>query len=84
MILPTKHLSSERALISVASEVLELISNKSTVSSVWNDLQENHSVLLKYGDVPYDWYVLSLVLLYMMGLIDKDNGYLIRINNNDS
>ena len=84
MILPTKHLSSERALISIASEILELICNKSTVSSVWNDLQEKHSSLLKHGDITYDWYVLSLDLLYMMGLIDKDDGYLKRIKNNDS
>jgi len=82
MILPTKHLRSDRALISVASEVLELIRDKSTVSSVWNDLQIKYKALLKYGDVPYDWYVLSLDLLYLMGLIYKEDGFLKRINKN--
>lgn len=82
MILPTKHLRSDRALISIASEVLELIRKKSTVSSVWNDLQAKHKALLKYGDVPYDWYVLSLDLLYLMGLIYKEDGFLKRTNKN--
>lgn len=84
MILPTKHLSANRSLISVASEVFELIDKKSTISSMWNDLQEKHKSLLRHGDVPYDWYILALDLLYMMGLIEVRNSFIKRINKNDS
>jgi len=83
MILPTKHLRSDRALISVASEILQLVKRKSTVSSLWNDLQEKHKVFLRYGDVPYDWFVLALDLLYLIGMIEEQGGFIKRMKKND-
>ena len=79
MILPTKHLSPDRAIITVASETFELINNRSTVSSVWNDLQEQHRAYTRQGEIPYDWFILSLDFLYPIGAINEDNGKLTRI-----
>jgi len=79
MILPTKHLQPSRALISVASEVLELIGRKATVSSIWDALQIKHKEALRYGEVPYDWYILSLDLLFLMGAIEEQDGVIKRI-----
>lgn len=81
MILPTKHLQPSRALISVASEVLELIGRKSTVSSIWDALQVKHREALRFGEVPYDWYILSLDLLFLMGTIEEQDGIIKRINS---
>lgn len=78
MILPTKHLSPERAIITVASEIFVLINNRSTVSSVWNDLQEKNRECMRQGRIPYDWFILSLDFLYMIGAIEEDNGKLTR------
>lgn len=80
MILPTKHLSPDRAIITVASEIFELINNRSTVSSVWNDLQEKHRGCIRQGEIPYDWFILSLDFLYLIGSIEEYNGRLTRAN----
>lgn len=80
MILPTKHLSPDRAIITVASEILELINNRSTVSSVWNDLQEKHRSSMRHGEIPYDWFILSLDFLYLIGAMEEKNGKLIRMD----
>ena len=78
MILPTKHLSPDRAIITVASEILGLINNRSTVSSVWNDIQDKHRASMRQGEIPYDWFILSLDFLYLISAIDENHGNLTR------
>lgn len=80
MILPTKHLSPDRAIISIASEIFELIGRRSTVSAVWNEVQENCKAGMRQGDVPYDWFILSLDFLFLVGAIEENNGKLIRVD----
>lgn len=82
MILPTKHLSPERSIISVSSEILELIDTRSTVSSIWNSLQKKHKASLRFSDVPYDWFILALDFLYMVGAIDERNGLIQKVKSN--
>lgn len=79
MILPSKHLSPDRAIITVASEVFELINNRSTVSSTWNDLQEKRRGCKWKSEIPYDWFILSLDFLYLIGCIEVDNGRLTKV-----
>lgn len=81
MILPTKHLPPRRALISVASEVYPLIKRKSTVSSIWYDLQKQHRISLRVGEVSYDWFILALDFLYIMGKVDYQNGNIRKVNH---
>jgi len=82
MILPTKHLSPERSIISVSSEVFELIGRRSTVSSIWTSLQEKHKSSLRVGDVPYDWFILALDFLYIVGAIEEEQGLIKKVKNN--
>ena len=81
MILPTKHLSPKRAVISVASEIHPLIKRGSTVSSIWNDLQEQHKVSRRVGEVSYDWFILALDFLYLMGKVDYEEGYIRKVKS---
>lgn len=83
MILPTKHLRPDRALISVASEIFEFINKRSTVSSIWNALQDKNKVLLEGRTVPFDWFILALDLLYLMDLVEEKSGFIVRKNKND-
>ncbi len=82
MILPSKHMAPNRALISVSADVFELIDKRSTVSSVWNDFQEQQKSSLRYGEIPYDWFVLAIDLLFLIGVIEEKNGLLVRITKN--
>ena len=74
MILPSKHLRANRALLTVAAEILYLLDDKSTVRSLWADLKKKHSESLRINDVPFDWYILSLDLLFLMGIVEHKNG----------
>lgn len=84
MILPTKHLPPDRSLIFLASEISLLVGRNSTVSSIWSDLKKKHSSELRSGEVPYDWFVLALDLLYLMDLIEEQGGLIRKTKRNAS
>jgi hypothetical protein len=81
VILPTKHLPPRRAIISVASEIHTLIKRTSTISSIWSDLQRQHRMSLRVGEVSYDWFILALDFLYLMGKVDYENGYIKKVKS---
>ena len=74
MILPTKHLRPERALLTVGGELLSHLHEPMTVSRLWDDLRFARSRGSELTPVNYDWFVLALDLLYMIGAIDFDRG----------
>lgn len=78
MILPTKRVSEDRSLIHVGAEILSLLTEPKTVSRLWHELkrQRNSS---NTSPLTYDWFILSLDLLYIMRALDLHKG-LIRRN----
>lgn len=80
MILPTKHLSQDRALLTVGARLLARLSQPRTVSALWEEI--SRPVLLIKGSkrpaLRYDAYVLALDLLFLMGAIEFQNGLLSR------
>ncbi len=76
MILPSKHLSEERALITIGAEVLGLLREPKTVSRLWTDLKKHRAAGVP---VMYDWFVLSLDVLFALGLVDIDRGRVARL-----
>ncbi len=75
MILPSKHLSEDRALVTIGAEVLGLLREPKTVSRLWTDLKKKRAASVP---VNYDWFVLSLDVLYALGLVDIDRGRVTR------
>ncbi|WP_420851332.1 ABC-three component system middle component 6 [Parashewanella hymeniacidonis] len=39
---------------------------------------------MRVGDVPYDWFILALDFLYIVGAIEEKQGLIIKVNNNVS
>lgn len=79
MILPTKHLSQDRALLTVGARALTLLSRPKTVSALWEEI--SRSANPSEGRKPvlrYDAYVLTLDLLFLMGAIELQDGLLYR------
>ena len=72
MILPTKGMASERALLSIGADVLRRLERPKTVSLLWDGIRDRQSSLL--GTVSYDWFLLALDLLYLLGAIDFQDG----------
>ena len=75
MILPTKHLREERSLLGVGAHILEILDEPKTVSRVWEELlsgrSANHESL-----IPFDWFVLTLDLLFTIGAVKRRRGLL--------
>ena len=79
MILPSKHLSQERALLTVGGRILQHLRHPMTVSALWEELThrvENpqHST----SPLSYDGFVLALDLLHFIGAIEMEAGLLTR------
>ena len=79
MILPTKHLRPERAMLTVGAEVLRLLTEPKTVSRLWDELKRAMDERSSTRKVNYDWFVLTLDFLYMLGAVEMDQGRIRRI-----
>lgn len=79
MILPTKHLSQDRALLTVGARLLAHLAQPKTVSALWEII--SRPAIIKDGKksaLRYDAYVLTLDLLFLMGAITLKDGLLSR------
>ena len=79
MILPSKHLPHDRALLSVGGMVLANLSRPKTISGLWGEFSrgpENHQVPDKR--IGFDGFVLALDLLFLLGAIELNEGLLSR------
>lgn len=74
MILPTKGIAPRQALLTVGAEVLRLLTEPKTVSRVWDELGDPDEL----PTLTYDWFVLSLDLLYLLGAVEFERGRLRR------
>ncbi len=77
MILPTKHISQENALLSIGAQILKHLNRSKTVSSLWEDIlityRDNQN---SNTDISYEWFVLTLDFLFIMKAIDLKDGLL--------
>lgn len=79
MILPTKHISQDRALLTVGARLLLYLSQPMTVSALWEAVSRSSRAKdSKKPPLRYDAYVLTLDLLFLMGAIELGDGLLSR------
>lgn len=74
MILPTKHVRPDRALIGVGAEVLDILKRPMTMSRLWDEMRGRRSLHAPNAPIDYQWFILSLDLLFTMGAVDFDRG----------
>jgi hypothetical protein len=80
MILPSKHLPQDRALLTVGGHVLTFLARPKTVSALWEELNKHEAGLTTTMPrrITYDWFLLALDLLYALGTIELDSGRVAR------
>lgn len=78
MILPTKHIRPERALLAIGADILACLSRPMTVSRVWDDVCERRGNSIGVAPINYDWFILALDLLFMLRAVTFENGLLIK------
>ncbi len=76
MILPTKHIRPDRALLAVGGDLLVSLYEPRTVSGLWDDVRAKRGDSGEPAPINYDWFVLALDLLFMIGVIELDRGLL--------
>lgn len=75
MILPTKGITPDRALLTVGARVLSLLDVPKTVSRLWDETRCSSSA---HQEMTFDWFVLALDLLFIMDAVDVERGRLRR------
>ncbi|WP_410876382.1 ABC-three component system middle component 6 [Nocardia sp. A7] len=79
MLLPTKGVSADRALITIGADLLEELRDPLSVSALWERYSNRQRSTNKAGRITFDWFSLSLTALYAMRLIETSpDGYLRR------
>ncbi len=78
MILPSKHLSQDRALLTVGARILQNMDQPKTASSLWEAILHQDSRRGGNLSLSYDGFVLAMDLLFMMGSIELEEGLLSR------
>lgn len=72
MILPTKHLQLDRSLLIQGSGLLETLRQPQTVNRLWSVARE------ETGLRSFDEFCLGLSFLFAIGLIEFDDGLVVR------
>jgi hypothetical protein len=75
VILPTKGIPPEQALLAVGARILKLLDRPKTVSRVWDELRTSDRWTTP---ARFDWFMLALDLLYVLGAIEMTQGRLRR------
>lgn len=78
MILPTKGMPADAALLSVGALILRDLGEPKTVSRLWADLRQRQDTA---PALTFDWFVLALDLLFMIGTVKYAAGRVCRIES---
>ncbi len=78
MLLPTKRIPADRALLIIGAEVLKLLNEPKTVSKLWSEFQIQRESVMNSNPVPFDWFILALDLLYCLSAVSLSHGVLER------
>ena len=78
MILPSKHLSADRALLTVGAEILSRLAEPKSVSVLWEKLRQGKLAKQNTKPLSYTSFVLALDLLCMIGAIEMKNNLISR------
>ena len=72
MILPSKHISQDQALIGIGAILLKEISQPQTVTSLWEAVCENSAI------GTFERFVLALDMLHITGVLALEHGLIVR------
>ena len=78
MLLPTKGVSTERALMTIGAEILEELRDPMSVSALWERFISRSRSSAHTHRITFDWFVLALSVLYAIKLIDLSDDNFIR------
>jgi len=78
MLLPTKGLSFDRALVTIGADILEVLTVPTSVSGLWERFTSARRTSSSAERVTFDWFSLALASLYAMGVVEPTRNDYIR------
>jgi hypothetical protein len=78
MILPTKSIGQDLALLTVGAQIIEQLERPATVNAAWDRVTAFRNSIDAPSALPFWWFALALDLLFATGAIDLDAGQLVR------
>ena len=78
MILPTKHIRPDRALLAVGADVLSCLREPITVSRLWDEIRAARSDRAVSAPINYDWFVMTLDLLFILKAVQFERGLIVK------
>ena len=79
MLLPTKGIEPQRALLTIGATLIELLESPATVSGLWGRFSKYSSDI--HGDymITFDWFALALSMLFAIEAVSwNESGQLVR------
>jgi hypothetical protein len=80
VIQPTKGISADRALLTVGAQVVQQLQQPATVSAAWHGVKEWRRRAGYQANLPYSWFILALDTLYTLGVLQYEDGLLVKGN----
>jgi hypothetical protein len=78
MIVPSKSIREDLALLTVGAQILEKLEVPATVNTLWDRVTELRSYRKSPSALPFWWFALALDLLYSVGAVEIVNGEVVR------
>lgn len=72
MILPSKHISEEQALLGIGAVVLRHLERPQTVTHLWDKVRTHMAV------GTFERFVLALSMLHITGVVNLSDGMIVR------
>ena len=79
MLMPTKHIKTENALIGVGAELLAILDKEKTASRLFLDLQEARRKN-DLATIHFDWFMLAVDFLFTIGAVRFESGLIKKMN----
>ncbi|MEV6032247.1 ABC-three component system middle component 6 [Nonomuraea sp. NPDC052116] len=78
MLLPSKSIPADQALLAVGAQILVQLERPGSVSAVWERLQEWRTERGMRSALPFWWFSLALDVLYTIDVVEQRDGELVR------
>jgi hypothetical protein len=78
VITPTKGIAPQRSLLVIGAQILRMLDQPMTISQTWTRLREWRASNGHHAPVPFWWFVLSLDVLYALGVVELERELLTR------
>ena len=80
MLVPTKGITPDRALLTVGAQIIRILDSPLTVSQAWVRVRELRSSEGVGRDLPFWWFTLALDVLYALGAVDLEGQVLRKLD----